>query len=373
MATYTEKLARMRDRRLGLESRTSALKAFDYAANFAEAASPLITEAYQYRSKSEQVQYVLGAMQELEPTYTKKTYAEGDRVKNQLSSALAQIGISVDFEYQGSVPLNIHIRAASDIDLLVLHTEFLTFDSTGPAAGRYSPWSGSRLDSMKTLRTQSEISLESRFPAVTVDKSGSKSIALSGGSLQRKVDVVPSHWHDSAEYQRTGQKEDREVCVLDKSTWTLPTNRPFLHISKIETRDVASGGGAKKIIRLLKTLKRDAETEINLTSYDIASLVYHFDTESIRRPAYLELALLVETQRQLAFFVAASDVTKSLMVPDGTRKIFDKDEKWGALLRLKSEVDALVNDVAAELTPHAISVQQALSQYQVPLITLSTF
>jgi len=42
-------------------------------------------------------------------------------------------GISATFEYQDSVPLNIHIRFASDIDLLVLHAAFVTVD-----------WGGSR-------------------------------------------------------------------------------------------------------------------------------------------------------------------------------------------------------------------------------------
>lgn len=144
---------------------------------------------------------------------------------------------------------------------------------------------------MLNLRTSCESVLQAKFPAAKVDKSGSKSIALTGGSLRRKVDVVPSHWHDTAAFQQSRNKWDREVRILDKDAGRLISNRPFLHMQRIENKDVRTDGGAKKAIRLLKNIKRDSSHNIKLTSYDIAGLVWHLDDDALRKPNYLELSL----------------------------------------------------------------------------------
>ena len=44
----------------------------------------LLNEAYRSISQSDSVRYVIGAMQPIDPEYTKNTYAEGERISNQL-------------------------------------------------------------------------------------------------------------------------------------------------------------------------------------------------------------------------------------------------------------------------------------------------
>jgi hypothetical protein len=214
-------------------------------------------------------------MQELEVKYTKICFQEGDRVRGQLEAGLNNAGIPVAFEYQGSVPLNIHIKFVSDIDLLVLHDGFVTVDWTGPRATTYNQIPVNVLAELLTLREKCGSILEQKFPAAKVDKDGAKSISISGGSLQRKVDIVPSHWHDTAAFQQSRSKHDREVKILNKNERTLITNRPFLHMQRVEEKDQSTSGGAKKVIRLLKNIKKDSARDIKLTSYDIAALVWH--------------------------------------------------------------------------------------------------
>ena len=69
---------------------------------------------------------------------------------------------------------------------------------------------------MLMLRCECETLLDRRYPQAKVDKTGSKAIKLSGGSLRRAVDVVPSQWHDTIAYQASGAKHDREVLILNK-------------------------------------------------------------------------------------------------------------------------------------------------------------
>src|SRR5690606_14681900 len=83
---------------------------------------------------------------------------------------------------------------------------------------------------VRELRTQSEIKLKSRYHAAEVNTSGRKSIALSGGSLRRKIDIVPSSWHDTHDFQRSKSEHFRAVAIYDKGNHTLIENKPFLHI-----------------------------------------------------------------------------------------------------------------------------------------------
>ena len=357
MASYKEKLVNMRNRRTGFDS-----VALSKSASFAEEAIRF-TETYEKRGSTEAIKYALGAMQELEAKYTRISIEEGDRVREQLRNGLTNAGIPVEFGYQGSVPLNIHIRYASDIDLLVLHDDFVTFDQFGPRGTAYSLRSGSVLTHMLTLRKECEYILEQKFPTVKVDKAGAKSIALSGGSLQRKVDVVPSHWHDTAAYQRSRAKHDREVRVLDKDELKIIPNRPFLHMKRIEEKDQSTNGGTKKVIRLLKNLKKDSSLDIKLTSYDIAGLVWHLDDQALTKPFYLELSLVAETQKYLQYLVDNPNIAKTLDVPDQSRKIIDTPEKLQSLQYLKNEIDELARSIAQEINPFIMNSPTMIQQH----------
>jgi hypothetical protein len=191
MATdYSKRLKTLTERRQGyfppMQKSVSAFadSAFDSASRFDSALKP---EAFLGRARGEATRYALGALQAVDPEYTRNSYEEGDRVKAQLEGKLSG-NIPVEFRYQGSVPLDIHIKGASDIDMLVLLTNYRTYDPNGQKAqrGGYSNSSiESALSRLTRLRTQCEIILTDAFPAAKVDKSGSKSIALSGGSLRR--------------------------------------------------------------------------------------------------------------------------------------------------------------------------------------------
>lgn len=307
-------------------------------------------ESFEARSSGEWAKYTLGIMQEVDPKYTATSIAEGERVKNQIKN---RISTSVSFEYQGSVPLNVHIRGASDIDILVLLRDYLTYDRSGVGASGYFPWTGpSGIDQLAYLRSELENGLEAAFPEANVDTAGDKAIGLSGGSLRRKVDVVPSYWNDSATYQASRNKKDREVCIFQKQSRTTFTNRPFLHIDKVSEKDRRCNGGAKKIIRMLKNLKADCDnpSSIAVNSYEIAGLAYHFEDGPISLPVYRELALVAVTKQQLDRMINNKQWTMALTTPDGIRKIIDSEAKFDSLRLLRAEVNELAKNLAIELT-----------------------
>jgi len=353
-ADYSRRLANMRARRKGEDGNLVKFAEASAVRTFDSLFGRDTREGYEKRSTTPSVQYAFGSMAAVNPEYTAVSVEEGERVKAQLLRGLGNAGIPILFEYQGSVPLNIHIRRHSDIDLLVLHGGMLTHDPMPSNSNWYTTLPKSVIQYMLELRSACEDTLQTVYWGANVDISGAKSISLSGGSFQRKVDVVPSHWHDTYEYRLNGQKHDREVKVLDKSTCTMLANRPFLHMKRIDDKDKATVGGAKKAIRLLKTLKADSDQEIKLSSYDIASLVWHFNDLELAKPATKELALVAVAQVELNAMCRNYVATSSLMTPDGSRAIIDEARKFTSLQKLAAEVDALAADLAREIDPMSV-------------------
>lgn len=349
---YDARLRNLKSRRVGLDAAT---------AMFSESVEDRLrkSEAYEGRDKRSAVKYTLGAMQEVDPEYTRIGREEAARVGAALQRGLATESISVAFELQGSVPLNVHIRGASDVDLLSLHQGFFTADWSGPRASGYIQLPGNVFDDMRQLRAKSERILQGAYPQATVDVTGAKAIKLEGGSLKRKIDVVPSHWHNTAAYQQTQQQADRGVKVWDKRAEVTVGNMPFLHIKRIVDQCNLTNGGLRKSIRLVKNIKKDAEVEgkkIDMPSYDIAATMWHCDWRLLAQPINRELAILAAAQAHFEHLVNNPEYAKALSTPDNTRKIFDTPDKLTALAQLAAEVAEVADDVALELLSAANNI-----------------
>ncbi|RYH63530.1 MAG: hypothetical protein EON54_08010 [Alcaligenaceae bacterium] len=298
--------------------------------------------------------YALGAMEQVGATYTRISVEEAERVGKQLAPRLAQRGIPVEHRLQGSVPLNVHIRRVSDVDLLMLDTSFRTFDTRGAtsASGAYlNQPTRTSVGVLGTLRASVVSALKEGFPAATVDSSGAKAVTISGGSLQRVVDVVPSHWHESLQYLSSRNERVCGVTILDAKKAVTINNLPFLHIDRVGARCDSIFGGLRKSIRLCKQVKADMAKEgklVSLPSFDIAATMYHADMSQLRIGLLYELAILAETQRFLDYLHHNKDFARTLVTPDGLRRIYDESSKLDGLTQLSVEMDDLLRQVARE-------------------------
>jgi hypothetical protein len=345
-----DRIANLRARRFGLDR----LSRLNEAARSEVVFDSLSDEPWQTRAAGAGkpfTKYALGAMQEVGKRYTEISVETATRVGKQLETGLANKGYSVDFRLQGSVPLNVHIRGVSDVDLLTLDTSFYTYTKSGLRSqlGYYtSPTQRTSLGVILELRAAAVPVLRDAFPAADVDNAGGKAICISGGSLARSIDVVPSHWFDNATYQQSGQEFDRSVTIADKKVPETIDNLPFLHIKKVHEADLQTHGGMKKAIRLCKNVKADADSEIALPSFDIAAMMFHADRTALTANQWYELSVLAETQRFVDLLTLNETYAQTLMVPDGSRPIFNTRAKLDALRKLSIELDDLTLQVARE-------------------------
>lgn len=302
----------------------------------------MLNEVYKRISESESVRYVIGAMQPIDPEYTKNTYQQGDRVCNQLKTRLSS---TCEYKYQGSVTNDTHIKARSDIDILLLTGKFYTLED--PQKPK-SPYQGDPIKDLIDLRNEAGNCLSEAFPQVNVDMKSSKCITLSGGSLTREIDVVPSNWFNTNDYANSGNEIYRGVQILDAHKKVRIKNTPFLHNEKIKLKDEKCNGGLRKAARLFKSLKYDTEV-IDLSSYDLVSIAYNMEIADLAINKSEELKLL---QACINFTIALLNndaLRNSMLVPDGHRKIFgDGHATLNGLHSLAEALLELGQDVLSE-------------------------
>lgn len=288
--------------------------------------------------------YLVDAMLPIEEDSTELCFREADRIKNQIESNLDH-SYSVNFEYQGSVTSNTHIRVHSDVDLLVLNGRFITVDVGVVPNPSYS---GNPLQELLEMRNSVVAILRDKYPMVSIDANPGKAIALSGGSLQRKIDVVIGNWWNTELWNKYRVKMARGIRIVDTKKPELIRNKPFLHNYNINVKDEKTGG-LRKVIRLLKTLKYDAEEKVEISSYDIAALAWNMADEklTVRPDSYFQLA--ENACSELQRFKDGNYLRESMNVPNGTRKVFGDD---GATIKglnsLHKELDDLLGRINIE-------------------------
>lgn len=305
-----------------------------------------LSEAVTRENLSETERYLLGAMEQVSPQQTEIVLRTGERVKNQLEKYLNNEGLYPSFDYQGSVTNNTHIKIYSDIDLIVASGSFYT--ATQGAFASVSDYAYDPKQTVLTLRRHCKSGLLSGFPSATV-KDKSKCIGISGGSLQRDVDVVPCNWIKNKNFERTGLKMYLGIRVLDVDNNVWVDNFPFLHNALLEVKDNETVGNFKRVVRLLKTLKEDAGINIDVSSYDICGLAYSFDSSLMKSNLFENQFQFLE--RFLEYSTALEkDIVKqaSLTVPNGTRMLFAVDGLKVAELK---KLNAELNDVLDEVLP----------------------
>ncbi|GFZ80800.1 hypothetical protein GCM10011403_24930 [Pseudohongiella nitratireducens] len=352
MINFDARLKRLKDRRQGTRELVLLEKGF----HSWDTGDYRIRESYEELSESPGVRYAIGSMSAVNPESTKVSINEGNRVSDTLISMLKTEGIGATKRIQGSVALDIHIEGHSDVDMLIICEDTILVQTPKlDGSTCYAADNRPMVEIIAELRNKSEQKLTTRYYETDVDCTNSKSISLVGGSLKRKVDIVPSCWYHTHDYQRSRQERDIGIKIYHKKEHRLLGNFPFKHIARVNDKDTQYSGNLKKVIRLLKNLVADMPDykkgkAKKLTSYDLAGIAYHMD-QRLNVPSYMPLALVEQTRDFLSLLNASETYRNTLTVPDDTRKIFDDESKKEALEIITKEVEDLAYSIFRELRP----------------------
>lgn len=361
MINFENRLASLKNRRQGSLERAifeSSMESFQKDRTLVLNTDIREKENYENLKESNSIKYTIGAMAPVSKRSTEISFEEGARVAENLIKGLVSKGIYASHEFQGSVALNIHIESHSDVDVLIIKQNIILVQK--PYVTIYSEPSDRRSmkDIIKELRVESESILTKNFPQVDVKIKNNKSISLEGGSLKRKVDIVPSCWYDTVEYQKTKNKADRGINIYHKENHELIFNQPFKHIDLIEKKDIVYNGNLKMVIRLMKNMIADMPDykkikAKKLSSFDLASIAYYMDSY-LNVPFNMRIALVEKLRSHLNKLVQDKTFRDSLYVPDNSRKIFnaeDYNEKVEALNILASDISDLAMAIFNDIKP----------------------
>jgi hypothetical protein len=321
-----------------------------------------LNEAYnRLATEDSSVQYAIGAMQPIDPDYTRRTIEERTRIEKQLTDGYVKAGLHVDFAYQGSVTNDTHIRVYSDVDLLTVEERWFGIE---PPNIPIVPYVGDPIQNLRQIRTNTVKILRPAFPAATVDESGSKSISVSGGSLRRKIDVISCAWWHTVEYVQDTQRHWLGIEILDNDKGQRISNKPFLHNKRIEERDAATNGGLRKAIRLLKSLRYDSDDKIDLSSYDIAGIAYNIFDEWLAVSPGQDLLLVRSCREYLRYLIDNKPYRDLIAVPNKMRKVFCAEGANEVGLRQMSvAVDTLVAEIEQGLSRSFRKLAEARVRY----------
>ncbi len=310
----------------------------------------ILLESSRTKEKFETIQgkvsrYILGAMTPVSEEYTKNTYKEADRVISHLDREMKE----VKFKFQGSVTNNTHIKRHSDIDILIVDQRCYSYANPVVDPSRYTtPYKGNPVEDLIEVRHKSTQVIRDNFPKVNINTQKSKCIALSGGSLTRDIDLVPSHdWH-TIEYQKTGYDYHIGVQVLDYHNRVRVGNTPFYHNELLSRKDKESLSYFKRAVRLIKTVKVDSDKEIKFSSYDITAILYHMGNSKLdvgNNPLNL-------VENIYTYFVEIAndrDWLYKLEVPDKSRKIIRGDNDYKEFVALVWELHYLYEELKKEM------------------------
>ena len=336
---YDELLSNVRARRTAYDERGLFSKA-------------VLTESFSNNSLPKSVKYIHESMEEVGSEYTEKTYAEAERVQNQITKAVAASeGVikSVNFEHQGSVPTGTHIKVHSDLDILVLHGRFHYGTSEYVPRNIYQ---GDALDDMKQLRTNVYNRLKTTYWQANVSNEKDKAVQIEGGSLKRKFDIIFCSWHNTPEYLASRRMHERGISLYDQGKHSALEDYPFSNIYRVGLKDDSPlvNGNLRRAIRLLKSIKMDATPVVGLNSFIITSTLYNMPDSDLHALSDHLSTLPVNVSLYLDKVINDEAYRLSLKSPNGTENVYKQGDAatLRELKRLKSELDEIIADAAAD-------------------------
>ena len=114
----------------------------------------------------------------------------------------------------------------------------------------------------------------------------------------------------------------------------------------------------------MKSIKYDADKELDISSYDIVSIAWNMPEANLSVTRGKELLLIANARSYLRELLINDSYRAGLKVPNGMRTVFgDAGATKAQLGSLLAEVDELAKEIEAALTRSYRKIQEAIVPY----------
>lgn len=296
------------------------------------------------------VKYLIESMRGIDQKYNSRTLTAADRVQRHLEDGL-QLHFARDYRTQGSVKTSTNIKVHSDFDLLTIISKYFYLHPELPSR---SPYTGSdpKID-IQELREQATSIMKVTYD--DVDTSGTKSISIRNKALNRKVDIVFAYWYNTEKYEKTMDEYYRGVQLYDFIASQRITDYPFAHIQNVNRKGDNTYDGSRRGIRLLKNLKADSDYTIDLSSFQLTTIVHVIDNAHIQYSPGSEWSIAKAISEEMNTLIENPTYRKHVKSPNGTETPFIDDGTVAEIIKLKADLDELIADTAKEVQTQVVS------------------
>lgn len=290
--------------------------------------------------------YLLEAMQPIDDTYSKKVFEVTGRVINKIKSDLWDRNIRLDLRYQGALQSNTHVHLAGEVEIMViLHPrEKIKAYKSVQKLGRL----------IMGMVSESEL-----FSAV--DYSNQIHILTTHKIPEVNLTIMPTIWVNTEAFLKSKREIDRGIAEYDFKNKTRKSYLPFRNIARINQKDTLVNGNLKRLIRMVKCIQLDAEEPIDLNDYELACSLYNIHEKKLNiEPEYI-LSLLPKVSSYLDKLVRFN-MFKKVISPSRKELVFGhKKEKGEELLKLKNELDRVIEALKAEMGSNGKSLDSPMA------------
>lgn len=326
---YSKRLRNLQTRKFSQELNESAL-----------------SESFTRFDIPENVKYMMESMRPIDKKYNDITLQASENVKNHLEKGL-NLHFTRDYRTQGSVVCNTNIQLHSDIDLLSIIGRYHFLP---PNVNPTNPYTDSdpKID-IEQLRNQATTIMKAKYD--DVDTTGSKTIRIYNKNLRRHVDIVFAYWYHSEEYLRNKTEYYRGVQFYDfhaRERVTKP-DFPFAHIQNVNFKGNMTNDGSRRCIRLLKNIVADSDGSIDLTSFQLTTIVHSIDNMKVRYQPGFDGKIAAAVSQELGTLIELPTYRRGVKSPNGTEYPLADDGVVPELQKLKADLDRLLVDTAEEL------------------------
>jgi hypothetical protein len=293
----------------------------------------------------ENLKYLLESMRPIDIKYNDITLQASDNVRTHLEREL-KLHFGRDYKTQGSVICGTNIQLHSDIDLLSIIARYHYLPANFPVPNPYTE-SDPKVD-IEQLRDQATKIMKSKYD--DVDTTGAKSIWIYNKNLRRKVDIVFAYWYNSAQYLEDKSEYYRGVQLYDFPAGERQgPDYPFANIQNINLKGNNTYDGSRRGIRLLKNLKADSDHKIELSSFQLTTIVHTIENSRLQYKVGSEWNIAKAVSEEMNILIEVPTYRKQVKSPNGNENPFSDDKTVAEIKRLKADLDELLADTAKEV------------------------